>query len=253
MLQKQFVSLFLIMFMYKPILIEARIFNFFERTIFGKNIANNEGYQELCNEIKEYFDISQDHKLYYARWPWTYFSSFTLHTGTWINKSVWDELDINEQIYTMYHEIAHKALAHPLKQYTRILSTLLLFGFIFYTMNAWNKKPLDNLIRKIIVNKWGPQAIKTPVILQIINCIFVPITILAITFIAASSFAKYCEQEADEKAAIALCEQDRNDIVENQINYLETIEQEQGNISSIFFPSIHSQIQYLKKIVKRYS
>lgn len=252
MVQKKFFALFLIILTFKSFFVDARICTFFERTFFGNTVANEE-YQELCNETKKYFGINENHKLYYAQWPWTYFSSFTLHSGTWINKDVWETLNFNEQVYTMYHEIAHKALAHPLKQYVRTFVTFIISAYFFHKMSVWNKKPRDKLMEQIIINKCGPQALQEPFINKLLNTVITAITSLTVTFIATSSFSEYCEQEADEKAAVALCEQHRKDIIEEQITYLKEIEQEKGNIKNLGFPSLTTQIKYLKKIIERYS
>lgn len=252
MFNKQLFSLFFTICILTSTALNSNLPNFFEQTIFGNTVADEED-QELFDETKHYYQAPENHQLYYTQWPWTHFSSFTLHSGTWINRSVWERLDFNEKIYTMYHEIAHKILGHPLKQYARTLGTFIISAYFFHKMSIWNNKPRDKLIEQIIINKWGPQALKEPFVSKLLDTVITAITSLAITLIASSSFSEYCEQEADEKAAIALCEQDRKDIVENQIDYLEAIEQEKGNIKSFGFPSISSQIKYLKKILKNYS
>jgi hypothetical protein len=216
------------------------VYNFLEKFFFGSSVAMQSDDQELCNEAKDFFDVPKDHQLYYSKSPWNYFSSFTQLTGTWIDKEIWDNLNLQEKIFIIYHEMAHKSLKHPLKQYTIALVTLILSA---YCSNRYTSVLLAK--RAAVLFNTAPNIWIKHIITAITSCI--------ITTIISSFYSRQCEQEADEKAIEALCLQERSDIIEYEINYLKEILKDRGNISNLWFPSIKNQIQYFEDALNRHS
>ncbi|HTM05951.1 MAG TPA: hypothetical protein VL201_01810, partial [Patescibacteria group bacterium] len=160
MIQRKYFSFFVggILLLSTPFSISSGIYNLFEKLIFGSSLMPLED-QELCNEVKDFLDVGEDHQLYYSRWPWNYFSSFTQMTGTWIDKETWDNLDLEEKIFIVHHEISHKALKHPLKHYVLALGNFIVIAYCFDKLIKWGRKPSDPVIENLIIQKWGKQVI----------------------------------------------------------------------------------------------
>lgn len=239
MIQKKYIFTYFVILFFANSEINAGIINFIEKIVFGTLEADDQK-QDLCNEIKNSLNITSEHEVYYAQWPWHYFSSFTLHSGTWIDRAVWETLDINEQIFTMYHELSHKALNHITKQLLTSVATLV---STVYFMNNYGSQYLTEKIATLCKLHNKSYLIRYGITMLTSISIFVAVT---------SFYAHKCEQEADEKAAEILCEQGRTDIVGERIAQLENISEEYGNIKSIWFPSIDNQIHYLKEILHLY-
>lgn len=201
----------------KQIVVHVNILEELCAKLFGAEYASIE-IQKTVGKVRKAFNIQNPSPARYIsnRWLQERFSSFTWF-GTWINKDAWSKMSQEEKKFLIYHEIAHEAKKHPLKQ-IGIFSSFLLSS--------------------IFMPKKFPS-------MAIIIAFFITMPYLVGEF----------EKEADILAAQKLCDQGNTDIVQSYINTLEKLNEEQKDnperktFSTVWFKSISEQITYLKAIL----
>jgi len=152
-------------------------------------LGNQDASDDIVKKVykaRNHFDISKDDRLpvkFINNYPWLQkFSSFTWF-GSWFNKEEWNKLNDNEKLFTVYHEVAHEKLNHPIKQIGVMLGTIATSGLLGY----------------VCPHKFLNFGLKT---------ILGSLVVVA----AQSWYAQTCEQEADIHAAQKLCELGKKDM-----------------------------------------
>jgi hypothetical protein len=107
----------------------------------------------------------------------------------------------------------------------------------------WKIAVPDEIKRRLCKPDWsvnGAKSLVTATISLLSSCL---VTIW---------YARKCEKEADAQTIYALCMQERQDIVEDEIALLEDELAQTGDTNSLWFGSLSDRINYFKKILVEY-
>ncbi len=210
--------------------------------LFGKISASAE-IQNQINNAREAFHLKttpQSPINYITNNSLQGLRSFTWF-GTWINKKAWDSMAEEEKVFCAYHEIAHEAKKHPLKQIGITASTLLasIYAAIKYA---------PRLSRQLINSSNNTTHYYLSLFLGTMGTV-------AVSGILIPYIARECEKDADISAAQKLCNKGKKRIVQHHIDLLKKKEKDQSNMRdmwNIWFKSTTEQINYLQSILEKY-
>ncbi len=195
--------------------------------LFGDQNASDDIVKQV-EQARDHFTISKDDRFpvkYINNCPWLQnFLSFTWF-GSWFNKEKWNKLNDKEKSFTIYHEVVHEKLNHPIKQIGVMLGTIATSGLLGYACPKLLKNKFLNVGLKAVLGS-------------------------LIVAIAQSLYAQTCEQEADIHAAQKLCELGKKDIVQQYVDNLNPNNDDTTSILSVF-PSKKEQQSYLQLILNQ--
>lgn len=205
--------------------------------LFGNELVDKE-IKKMVDKARIDFGITQDRPVYYINDPGCFdqFSSFTWF-GSWFNRNNWHAMNESEKIFSVYHEIGHEYLNHPLKQ------------SIF-----WAAISGAGMVLLIKVMRPDPFVLAT-LHSKIGTCCGLLFTNVVLTLIIGFWYNRLCETMADIQAVRVLKRIGYGFVIEDYIQFLKDNQPEkifdpedpEREINSPFFNSIHQQIKYLEK------
>ncbi len=245
-IKKYYLFIFLSLFInFNPLhaLSLKKVAEHFCAQLFGKTPASVE-IQDKINNARKAFHLktTPQSPINYIENKWLQGLSAFTWFGTWINKDAWNIMTEEEKVFCAYHEIAHEAKKHPLKQISIATSTLL--ASIYAAT-----KYAPRLSRQLINSSNNITHYSLSLFLGMG-------AITAIAGIFIPYIARECEKEADIAAAQKLCGEKKKRIVQHHIDLLKKEKGDKSNMCdmwNIWFKSTTEQINYLQPLLEKYT